>query len=342
MAKYSTPEEDTLTKRIIRIRKDIDKASSSLNLANSSVRGGRVRFVTGGSARFEEDSVLEILDNAILRVGEDGQISIIEGGVLESGEGGVVRSVSNEQEMALFEGRLVYANVDPDSEENSGHMIAHSPGVISIDPSIEIFGPGVSVLSPWKEGNGRANYLLLEGGSTSRGGLIFLKSGGEIELNSIANRIIVSHSTTSSSANCNITTRGQIRRSTSASRYKQDVENLVIDPDAVLSLEAKTWRDRNEVAENPNSDNWYIGYMAEELESLGLDVFVDYNEHGDPENIEYDRMSVALLSVIKRQQSQIDHLYERLGFSQPEGVQSEPTVKPKRQEPSRVDEDHQP
>lgn len=109
----------------------------------------------------------------------------------------------------------------------------------------------------------------------------------------------ISHPTSPLAANTVIGTDGLISRSTSSRRYKTDEELVDVDPAAVLALEGKTWRDRGEVETDPDTENRYVGFIAEDLDDLGLTEFVVYDDEGRPDAISYDRLSVALLALAK-------------------------------------------
>lgn len=121
-------------------------------------------------------------------------------------------------------------------------------------------------------------------------------------------QVFIRHATTSNAANARIESNGLIMRSTSSRRYKQDIDSAVIDPDRVLSLEPRTWRDRAEVEADPDTQRRHVGFIAEELDGAGLGMFVEYDDEGRPEAIQYDRLPAALLAVVKRQQEQIAEL----------------------------------
>jgi hypothetical protein len=119
----------------------------------------------------------------------------------------------------------------------------------------------------------------------------------------------ITHSTTGASANCYIDpSDGRIWRSTSSRRYKQDIEDAPVDPAAVLQMQPRTWRDKAEVQADPDTGRRYIGFIAEELHELGLSQFVVYDADDQPEAISYDRLSVALLAVVKDQETRLQAL----------------------------------
>lgn len=144
------------------------------------------------------------------------------------------------------------------------------------------------------------------------GGNLFLNADGQIQLNSAANQVFITHQTTTASATCYLGTTGIVRRSTSARRYKHDIADLEVDPDTVLQLRPRTWRDKHEVEQDPDTTQRVPGFVAEELVDIGLDVFVTHNDNGEVESIAYDRLTAALIPLLRRQQQQIDALTARL------------------------------
>lgn len=102
--------------------------------------------------------------------------------------------------------------------------------------------------------------------------------------------------TTSATANVNVdAVTGVLARSTSSRRYKQDIEDLDLDLAAILKMRPRTWRDKRDVAADPDRAPRYVGFVAEELHDAGLGMFVGYDAEGLPESVNYDRLTVALL-----------------------------------------------
>jgi hypothetical protein len=54
------------------------------------------------------------------------------------------------------------------------------------------------------------------------------------------------------------------------------------------------------------------GYIAEEVQELGVEEILTYNHHGEVETIRYDMLGVLLLELVKEQQSEIDYLREEV------------------------------
>lgn len=150
----------------------------------------------------------------------------------------------------------------------------------------------------------------------SAGDLNMFAGGGDLYLNGDRVHILhgtdvrIGHDTTGSAANCHITTDGRIYRVSSSLRYKTDVSAAEVDPAAVLSLQGRTWVDK--ASEDDQGARRHVGFIAEELDAAGLTDFVDYDDEGRPDAIQYDRLSVGLLAVVKSQQAQLDALSARL------------------------------
>lgn len=119
---------------------------------------------------------------------------------------------------------------------------------------------------------------------------------------------VITPDTTASSANVFMSEFGFIARVTSAAAAKVDVEDLEVDSGEVLALRPRTWRDRGEVERDPDTDRWHVGLVAEEVEAAGLEEFVDYDEAGSPQAVAYDRLAIALLTVVQDQQRRLDAL----------------------------------
>jgi hypothetical protein len=108
---------------------------------------------------------------------------------------------------------------------------------------------------------------------------------------------------------------GALVRTTSSERYKQDISNLQVNYDELLSLEPKRFRLKDEVSTDKNA-RYYAGFIAEELAETSLTDFVSYSkdENGDkiPDGIHYAELSAALLSAIKHQDELIKSLSARI------------------------------
>jgi hypothetical protein len=112
-----------------------------------------------------------------------------------------------------------------------------------------------------------------------------------------------------------INNAGSIIRTTSSARYKQDIEDAVFNYEDILALEPKTFRLKEEAAEDDNARR-YAGLIAEDIAGTSLDIFVAYrtNQDGEqePDGVYYAELTSALLSAIKHQDSKMKSLESRL------------------------------
>lgn len=134
---------------------------------------------------------------------------------------------------------------------------------------------------------------------------------GNAVLTSSIQSVLLPYQSTASAANTRILLNGQIQMVTSSLRFKQDIEDAEIDPETVLKLRGRTWRSRDDVEKDPETDVRYVGFIAEEVDEAGLGIFVDYDDEG-PFAIQYDRISVALLSLARSQQQRLDKQQQQI------------------------------
>jgi hypothetical protein len=110
---------------------------------------------------------------------------------------------------------------------------------------------------------------------------------------------------------------GAIFRQSSSRRYKVD-EQLLDTGLMALQLQPKTWVDKVQYESNGNSTEGlrrYPGFIAEDLEELGLELFVSYDtETGVAEGINYGELMAAIIPVLNYQQEQIESLEARLAL----------------------------
>lgn len=156
--------------------------------------------------------------------------------------------------------------------------------------------------------------IVIDGGT---GGSTVIRAGAgrQLQLDAGAELFLKANGTTTSAANTYISGSGSnvvLYQVSSSIRYKVDVEDHHTDQDALLSVVPKSWRDKAEAEADPDTTARYVGFIAEEMDELGLSEFVVYNPDGSPESVAYDRLTVGLLDVVKTQRQQIAWLAERV------------------------------
>lgn len=101
------------------------------------------------------------------------------------------------------------------------------------------------------------------------------------------------------------TSTGDFYIDSSSQRYKKDIQDFEGDFDKIFDAEPKSYVDKV-------SGQREIGYIAEDLNELGLTDLVIYNNEGEPDGLKYDRISLYLVEIIETQQAQIEDLLERV------------------------------
>lgn len=102
-----------------------------------------------------------------------------------------------------------------------------------------------------------------------------------------------------------------LKKSTSSSRYKVNIADAAFDREAVLGLRPVHFQDKREYAEQGDDARWHAGLIAEEVDALGLQEFVSYDAEGRPDGVQYERVAVALLDIVKDLAARVVALEER-------------------------------
>lgn len=116
--------------------------------------------------------------------------------------------------------------------------------------------------------------------------------------------------TASGSANLVMDGSGNIKKVSSARKYKtaiKHLDELSEKAERMLKITPAKWVDK-EALKNYNDDSSYYGFIADEFHELGLTEVVQYNEQGEVESLSYDRLSIYLLPLIKNLYKEIAEL----------------------------------
>ncbi|MFR0575658.1 peptidase [Limosilactobacillus reuteri subsp. suis] len=126
--------------------------------------------------------------------------------------------------------------------------------------------------------------------------------------------------TTGDAPNLFIANDGALVRSTSASKYKTEIQRDYSTDygDRLLELPTATWidkgqKERYQKGERHIKPNKYFGMIAEDLADAGLDLFVSRNPQTyEIEGIQYERIAPALIPVIRKLKKKVQQLEEQL------------------------------
>ena len=127
-----------------------------------------------------------------------------------------------------------------------------------------------------------------------------------------------SKNSTGFGANVYLDAFGKMYVTTSASRFKQNIKRNYDTTygNKLLNLPTATWKDKSEVkkyeaGEIDHKPRSYYGMIAEDLDKAGLDMLVT-KENGKITGIQYDRIGVALVPVIKELKEKIKRLESKI------------------------------
>ncbi len=95
---------------------------------------------------------------------------------------------------------------------------------------------------------------------------------------------------------------GEIGWDNSSRRYKINIQTLEDDWSKIFQARPVRYS-------RPASPNhWEYGYIAEEMDSIGLTNLVGYDQAGIPDDVKYDRVVLYLVEIAKNQEKEIRKL----------------------------------
>ena len=219
---------------------------------------------------------------------------------------------------------------------NRDEMILSNEGNFGIGTTtpgdkLTIVGDGMSIRSPGDDGEIKLETSSRDGFSTissekrlrltSRGAVISLESQigvvigrdivvpqAELDVNGeIALREV---NVWDGSDDFDLTWNGlQISREGSSRRYKKDITPLQTNFQQILQLEPKQFKMKEGYGE-PNK--WIFGYIAEDVDGLGLKRLCIYDKENRPDGVKYKKIAIYVLEVVKDQQQRIEQLEESI------------------------------
>lgn len=167
---------------------------------------------------------------------------------------------------------------------------------------------GASVAGALGAGSVVATGAVSAGGSVSAGGEVYAAGkvrGGNIWGNilSVDYRVVYVSNPT-----------GELGHVPSSLRYKTCVKPAVLDLDAVLGLDLKTFKYKQaiEAYGSVEAAPTELGLIAEEVDEAGLGFLVYRGENGEVDGVAYERLALPLLAIVQHQQRQIDDQAQRL------------------------------
>jgi hypothetical protein len=109
--------------------------------------------------------------------------------------------------------------------------------------------------------------------------------------------------TTGTGANVVVGTDGRMQRSTSSSKYKNNIQDYTKGLVEVMQMRPVIYNSKNE-----DETQTYAGLIAEEIHELGLTEFVQYAEDGTPDALAYQNMIALAFKAIQELNTKIIEL----------------------------------
>lgn len=132
---------------------------------------------------------------------------------------------------------------------------------------------------------------------------------------------IIQRNAPSSSSPANVFRGGSgiFYTTTSSRRYKRNIVDWSPDAHRVLELRPRQWQ-HDDPANPPEliDERWHVGFVAEEVDELGLKGLVRYevSPEGEyrPDGLNYDRFAAAQQVVLKKHEAEINELREQIAL----------------------------
>jgi hypothetical protein len=105
-----------------------------------------------------------------------------------------------------------------------------------------------------------------------------------------------------------------IGTASSTRRVKQQISDFEWDAESILKIVPKKFKYNSDVENFGDNANWAYGLLAEDLDDLGLEGLINRDEQGLPDYVSYEKVGVALISVVKYQQETIKNLESRIAL----------------------------
>lgn len=94
----------------------------------------------------------------------------------------------------------------------------------------------------------------------------------------------------------------------SSRRYKENITPLQDEWTRILQAQPVTY------TRPGDPDRWEYGYIAEEIDSIGLTTMVGYDAEGKPEDVRYDKMILYVIEMLKIQQNQLEKQQQEINL----------------------------
>jgi hypothetical protein len=121
--------------------------------------------------------------------------------------------------------------------------------------------------------------------------------------------IIANYLSSGSGTALYLTAGNEIVKLASSRKFKKDIAPLSVDMKKFMSLQPVSFKWNEKSASEGKADN---GLIAEEVEKIDPALAV-YNDKGEIEGVDYQKINIMLLKVVQDQEKKIEELEKRIG-----------------------------
>jgi hypothetical protein len=101
---------------------------------------------------------------------------------------------------------------------------------------------------------------------------------------------------------------GGVYRFTSSERYKREITDYTKGLSKLLEIKPKWFKSINP----KEGEKIFAGLIAEQIDEIGLNEFVEYNDESQPDAVHYSAMTALLVKAIQELKTQNDALQSRI------------------------------
>jgi hypothetical protein len=145
-----------------------------------------------------------------------------------------------------------------------------------------------------------SNYVVLSRHGGSGAPVLWIDDGDDCYIPGVYSN------TSASAANVYVDSNGELYRSTSSLRYKENVQNASHGLADLMALRSVTYTSKD------GDDTVFGGLIAEEVHDAGLTEFVEYDAEGRPDALHYGQMVSLCIKSIQELKTQLDAAKKRI------------------------------
>jgi hypothetical protein len=155
-------------------------------------------------------------------------------------------------------------------------------------------------------GAGGSSVVLSQNGNVAVGGTLGVTSTTTVGGNVYA---ATTYSQTNTGRAMFVASDGLYGIGSSSARFKENIVDAGLDVDAIRQIAVRHFNYKSDFS---NDQSLQVGVIAEELVELGLDEFVFFNDDGTPDGVAYEKLALAVLSLVQVQADAFDALEARV------------------------------